>query len=66
MSETDPTAATEPDVALTRVAPCATRREWIGLTVLALPTLLLSLDVSMLYLALPHVSIDIGADNTSP
>nr|WP_246274116.1 hypothetical protein [Phytohabitans houttuyneae] len=31
----------------------ATRRAWIGLAILALPTLLLSLDVSVLYLALP-------------
>jgi hypothetical protein len=33
--------------------PVAGRREWIGLAVLRLPTLLLSLDVSVLYLALP-------------
>jgi MFS transporter, DHA2 family, multidrug resistance protein len=42
----------------------ATRREWLGLAVLALPTLLLSLDVSVLYLALPHLSIDLGATGT--
>ena len=29
------------------------RRAWIGLAVLALPTLLLSLNMSVLYLALP-------------
>lgn len=46
------------------VAPRATRREWIGLAVLALPTLLLSLDVSVLYLALPNLSADLGADST--
>ena len=46
------------------VAPRATRREWIGLAVLALPTLLLSLDVSVLYLALPKLSADLGADST--
>ena len=40
----------------------ATRREWIGLAVLALPTLLLSLDLSVLYLALPRLSADLGAD----
>src|SRR5690348_3177761 len=45
-------------------APLAGRREWIGLAVLALPTLLLSLDVSVLYLALPHLSADLGADAT--
>lgn len=42
----------------------ATRREWFGLAVLALPTLLLSLDQSVLYLALPHLSADLGADST--
>jgi len=42
----------------------ATRREWLGLAVLALPTLLLSLDISVLYLALPQLSIDLGADST--
>jgi MFS transporter, DHA2 family, multidrug resistance protein len=42
----------------------ATRREWLGLAVLALPTLLLSLDVSVLYLALPQLSVDLGADST--
>ncbi|MFL6078097.1 MAG: MFS transporter [Mycobacteriales bacterium] len=42
----------------------ATRREWTGLAVLALPTLLLSLDVSVLYLALPRLSVDLGADST--
>jgi DHA2 family multidrug resistance protein-like MFS transporter len=41
----------------------AGRREWLGLAVLALPTLLLSLDVSVLYLALPHISMDLGANS---
>jgi DHA2 family multidrug resistance protein-like MFS transporter len=40
----------------------AGRREWIGLAVLALPTLLLSMDVSVLYLALPRLSADLHAD----
>ncbi|MET9349923.1 MFS transporter [Streptomyces termitum] len=31
-------------------------REWWGLAVLALPTLLLSIDVSVLHLAVPHIS----------
>jgi DHA2 family multidrug resistance protein-like MFS transporter len=47
-----------------RDTPRATRRQWLGLAVLALPTLLLSLDVSVLYLALPHLSTDLGADST--
>ncbi|WP_051717635.1 MFS transporter [Streptomyces sp. NRRL F-5727] len=35
--------------------PLAGRREWAGLAVLALPTLLISLDQSVLFLALPHL-----------
>jgi DHA2 family multidrug resistance protein-like MFS transporter len=42
----------------------AGRREWIGLAVLALPTLLLSLDTSVLYLALPHLSADLRPTST--
>ncbi len=42
----------------------AGRREWLGLAVLALPTLLLSLDMSVLYLALPYLSADLGAGST--
>jgi DHA2 family multidrug resistance protein-like MFS transporter len=42
----------------------AGRKEWIGLAVLALPTLLLSLDLSVLYLALPSLSADLGASAT--
>ena len=42
----------------------ATRREWIGLAVLALPTLLLSVDVSVLFLALPKLSAALHADAT--
>ena len=46
------------------IGPRATRREWVGLAVLALPTLQLSLDVSVLYLALPRLSEELGADST--
>jgi DHA2 family multidrug resistance protein-like MFS transporter len=42
----------------------AGRREWIGLAVLALPTLLLSIDMSVLFLALPHLSADLRAGGT--
>jgi DHA2 family multidrug resistance protein-like MFS transporter len=42
----------------------AGRREWLGLAVLALPTLLLSVDVSVLYLALPRLAADLHADGT--
>jgi DHA2 family multidrug resistance protein-like MFS transporter len=39
-------------------------REWLGLAVLALPTLLLALDFSVLFLALPHLGADLGASGT--
>lgn len=42
----------------------AGRREWLGLAVLALPTLLLALDMSVLYLALPQLSRDLGANGS--
>jgi DHA2 family multidrug resistance protein-like MFS transporter len=42
----------------------APRRAWIGLAILALPTLLMSVDVGVLYLALPHLAADLGADST--
>jgi MFS transporter, DHA2 family, multidrug resistance protein len=42
----------------------ATGREWAGLAVLALPTLLLALDVSVLFLALPHLSADLQPSST--
>lgn len=42
----------------------AGRREWLGLVVLALPTLVLSLDLSVLYLALPHLAEGLDASGT--
>ncbi|MFG2500812.1 MFS transporter [Streptomyces sp. NPDC048441] len=42
----------------------AGRREWLGLAVLALPTLLISLDQSVLYLALPHLAEDLHPTGT--
>ena len=44
--------------------PRAGRREWIGLAVLGLPTMLLSLDISVLFLALPKLTEDLGATST--
>ena len=41
--------------------PRATAREWVGLAVLALPTLLVSVDIGALYLALPSLTTDLGA-----
>src|SRR5436190_2597366 len=37
----------------------ATRREWIGLGVIALPCVLYSMDLTVLNLALPHISADL-------
>jgi DHA2 family multidrug resistance protein-like MFS transporter len=36
-------------------------RQWIGLAVLILPTLLVAIDVNVLFLALPQLSADLGA-----
>lgn len=38
-------------------------REWTGLAVLALPALLVSIDLSVMILALPHIGADLGADS---
>ena len=42
----------------------AGRREWVALAVLALPLLLVSMDVSILYFAVPQISTDLGASST--
>ncbi len=47
-----------------QAAPRATRKEWLGLAVLALPCLLLSLDMSVLYLALPQLQADLDPSAT--
>jgi MFS transporter, DHA2 family, multidrug resistance protein len=39
--------------------PQATVREWIGLAVLSLPTLVVSMDMTILYLALPVISAEL-------
>jgi MFS transporter, DHA2 family, multidrug resistance protein len=46
------------------VAPKAGRREWLGLAVLALPCLLYSMDLTVLYLALPQLSADLQPSST--
>ncbi|MEY9910476.1 DHA2 family multidrug resistance protein-like MFS transporter [Catenulispora sp. MAP12-49] len=38
----------------------AGRKEWVGLAVLALPALLVAMDIGALFLALPHLSSDLG------
>jgi MFS family permease len=42
----------------------ATRREWAGLAVLALPTLLLSIDIFVLLLALPKIDVALHPSST--
>jgi MFS transporter, DHA2 family, multidrug resistance protein len=37
----------------------ATRKEWIGLAVIALPCLLYAMDLTVLYLAVPHLTADL-------
>ncbi|WP_322987297.1 MFS transporter [Phaeacidiphilus oryzae] len=45
-------------------APRAGRREWTGLAVLLLPLLLVSMDVSVLYFAVPFISRDLRPSAT--
>jgi len=42
----------------------ATRREWIGLAVLALPCMLYSMDLTVLNLAVPHLTVDLKPTST--
>ncbi|QUH04152.1 MFS transporter [Saccharopolyspora erythraea] len=48
----------------TPVAHRAGPKEWAGLAILALPTVLLGLDVTVLYLALPALSLDLQPSST--
>ncbi len=48
----------------TETKTLAGRREWTGLAVLALPTLLLALDMSVLHLAVPHLTADLRPSST--
>ncbi|MEV8594590.1 MFS transporter [Streptomyces sp. NPDC052012] len=48
----------------TAPVPRAGRREWTGLAVLALPTLLISMDVTVLYLAVPQLSADLAPSSS--
>ncbi|MCX4388081.1 MFS transporter [Micromonospora peucetia] len=42
----------------------AGRREWLGLAVLGVATLLVAFDSGVLFLALPHLSADLGASSS--
>lgn len=48
----------------TDTTPTAGRREWIGLAVLVLPCVLVSMDLSVLFLALPFLSADLRPSGT--
>jgi DHA2 family multidrug resistance protein-like MFS transporter len=48
----------------TASGPRAGRKEWTALAVLALPLLLVSMDVSVLYFAVPFISRDLSASAT--
>jgi DHA2 family multidrug resistance protein-like MFS transporter len=45
-------------------APKATRKEWIGLAVIAVPCLLYSMDLNVLNLAIPHLTADLKPSST--
>jgi DHA2 family multidrug resistance protein-like MFS transporter len=42
----------------------ATKREWIGLAVLALPSMLVTMDLTLLHLAVPQMSADLGPSSS--
>ncbi|MEW2389562.1 MFS transporter [Streptomyces venezuelae] len=44
--------------------PRATRKEWTAFAVLMLPLLLVSMDVSVLYFAIPEISADLAPNGT--
>ncbi|MDA2813271.1 MFS transporter [Nocardiopsis sp. RSe5-2] len=57
-------ATPEPSAAAPQKEVRAGPKEWAGLTMLALPTMLLSLDLTVLYMAIPHLGGDLGASST--
>ncbi|MGI5186156.1 MFS transporter [Dactylosporangium sp. CA-152071] len=44
--------------------PKATGRQWLGLVVLCLPTMLATVDINITILALPRIAEDLGASST--
>ncbi|MFF8227513.1 MFS transporter [Streptomyces caelestis] len=42
----------------------ATKREWIGLAVLALPSMLVTMDLTLLHLAVPQISADLNPSSS--
>lgn len=58
--------STEQPVTSTAEAPLprAGRRAWLGLAVLVLPTLLVAVDINAVFLAMPKLSVVLGATGT--
>jgi DHA2 family multidrug resistance protein-like MFS transporter len=48
----------------TKPTPKATRKEWIGLAVIAVPCLLYSMDLNVMNLAIPHLTADLEPSAT--
>lgn len=48
----------------TTTTPRASTREWVGAAVLALPAMLASMDLSVLFLAIPWISADLEPSST--
>ena len=57
---------TEPKAVTSRreSAPLAEPRTWLGLAVLILPTLLVAVDINAVFLAMPKLSVALGATGT--
>lgn len=55
----DPSPALQRDEKTPSLAPAAGARAWVGLGLLALPTLLIGLEVTLLHLILPALAMDL-------
>ncbi|MZG14848.1 MFS transporter, partial [Streptomyces sp. SID5914] len=49
---------------MTTVPGLAGRKEWLALVVLALPLLLVSMDISILFFAVPAINADLSPTST--
>jgi DHA2 family multidrug resistance protein-like MFS transporter len=58
------TDAVRSDMQSTAVPPKATRKEWIGLAVIALACVLYVMDLTVLHLAVPQISADLHPSST--
>jgi DHA2 family multidrug resistance protein-like MFS transporter len=64
MTKDDSLAAGQDDGLTADSGPKAGRKEWIGLGVLLLPLLLVSMDTSVLYFAVPFITRDLKPSST--